>query len=323
MTLEARSAEHGVSAAPKAVCRPRQSRYTEAMRAIPISALFGLAGVAPDERPLARRVGRWFEGPMIVLAIWLAIDWYLGTRSAVPPLVTRVTDYVVWLFFLAETATLTWLVERKWRYLATNWLNLVIIAVGLPVLWGYEPYVAILRSVRLVLILPLLLGVSPTLRKLLARNHFGLTLLVAALIVFLAGVLIAGLDPAFETIWDGLWWAWVTVSTVGYGDLVPTSGPGRLFGGLLILLGVGLFSLVTANISAYFVSQAEEKIKEEEAHLRQEQHTAHLRIEQLEHRMQRLEDLLLAIDARLRAQDHAHRTGERPGHMAPPRPGRR
>jgi voltage-gated potassium channel len=281
------------------------------LRIPPVTVLLGVAGVAPDERPLARRVGKWFEVPMLVLVGWLAVDWYLDVKRIYPPGLAALTNYAVWGFFVLETAVMTTLVERKFRYLATNWLNLVIIVASASVIWGHSPYTAILRSVRLLVILPLLLGVSPTLRKLLARNHFGFTLLVAFFIVSLAGVFMAGLDPGVETVWDGLWWAWVTVSTVGYGDLVPTSGAGRLFGALLILLGVGLFSLVTANISAYFVSQEEEKVKEEEARLRQEQHAAHERLERLERRIRRLEALLGSIDQRLEAQRRAHRRGER------------
>ena len=61
------------------------------------------------------------------------------------------------------------------------------------------------------------------------------------------------------SIWDGIWWAVVTVATVGYGDRFPVSLGGRLVGLMVIFFGVGMMSLFTATIASIFV---ERKIKE-------------------------------------------------------------
>ena len=62
-----------------------------------------------------------------------------------------------------------------------------------------------------------------------------------------------------QSVWDGIWWAVVTMGTVGYGDKYPISLGGRIVGMLLIFSGVGLMSLFTATIASIFV---EKKIKE-------------------------------------------------------------
>jgi voltage-gated potassium channel len=62
-----------------------------------------------------------------------------------------------------------------------------------------------------------------------------------------------------HSIWDGIWWAIVTMGTVGYGDKYPISAGGRIVGMMLIFSGVGLMSLFTATIASMFV---EKKIKE-------------------------------------------------------------
>ena len=54
---------------------------------------------------------------------------------------------------------------------------------------------------------------------------------------------------------DGLWWALVTVSTVGYGDVVPQTTAGRLLAVVLMVSGLGLLSTLTAAIGAYFVGE--------------------------------------------------------------------
>lgn len=258
----------------------------------PIHYLVGLRGVAADENPLARTWARRFELPMILLALWIVIEWYLVARGVYPHLLIRFTDWLIWLFFVIETVLLTSLVRDKRRYLLSNWMNLVIIALGTPLLWGESSYAAMLRLLRVALLVPLITSTSITLRRVLSRNHLGTTLLVAFAFTLAAGLLIAGIDPSIEDVWEGLWWAWVTVSTVGYGDTVPESTAGKIFGAIVILFGVGFFSLLTASFSAYFVSRGEIEIEEEEAE-------EIYRLKDLEKRMERIETSLKRIEAHL------------------------
>ena len=63
-----------------------------------------------------------------------------------------------------------------------------------------------------------------------------------------------------RSVWDGIWWAVVTVATVGYGDRFPVSVGGRIVGFVLMFFGVGMMSLLTATIASIFV---EKKIMED------------------------------------------------------------
>ena len=77
-----------------------------------------------------------------------------------------------------------------------------------------------------------------------------------AVIVF--GVLERAVDPkTFHTVWSGMWWAVETVTTVGYGDIVPQQTAGRLIGGFLMLGGLSLLAVVTAAVTSGFVSRAQ------------------------------------------------------------------
>lgn len=78
-----------------------------------------------------------------------------------------------------------------------------------------------------------------------------------ALIVVGAGVLIRFVDHSeFDNIWIGMWWALQTVTTVGYGDIVPRHLTGRIIGVLVMLQGVALLTIVTAAITSTFVRRA-------------------------------------------------------------------
>jgi voltage-gated potassium channel len=70
-----------------------------------------------------------------------------------------------------------------------------------------------------------------------------------------AGVLVWLIDRRdFHTLGDGLWWALVTLATVGYGDIVPHTEWGRVVGAAVIVVGVTFLSVLTATITTYFVS---------------------------------------------------------------------
>jgi voltage-gated potassium channel len=72
-----------------------------------------------------------------------------------------------------------------------------------------------------------------------------------------AGLLIRTFDPEdFKTPGAGLWWSVQTITTVGYGDKVPTTTEGRLVAVLVMLTGLGFMSVVTAAITAAFVESA-------------------------------------------------------------------
>jgi voltage-gated potassium channel len=77
-----------------------------------------------------------------------------------------------------------------------------------------------------------------------------------AVVVF--GVVERVIDPkTFHSVWLGMWWAIETVTTVGYGDVVPDQTAGKVIAGFLMLGGLSLISVVTAAITSGFVSRAE------------------------------------------------------------------
>jgi len=201
---------------------------------------------------------------MVAVALWIVLQWYLEETGALSHAVARIADWLVWLAFLLETVILTAQVKDKRAYLFGNWLNLLIITAGFPWFWQFAPLIGMLRSVRLVIVLALLLRMSKSARKLLAQHRLGTTLIVAFFTMLLSGIIMSRVDPSIGDAWDGMWWAWVTMATVGYGDVVPHTGAGRLFASLVVLFGVVLISLLTANLAAFFIGSDVEKIEHEE-----------------------------------------------------------
>jgi voltage-gated potassium channel len=73
-------------------------------------------------------------------------------------------------------------------------------------------------------------------------------------------------DPAIESLEDGVWLAFTTAATVGYGDIVPTSTTARVFSVIVVLLGFAILSMVTARIAAKMVGTQERRIEQEILH---------------------------------------------------------
>ena len=82
-------------------------------------------------------------------------------------------------------------------------------------------------------------------------------------ILLLGGVGFWYLEPKVETLSDGLWLAFTTAATVGYGDIVPSTHSSRAFAVLVVLLGLAVLSLVTASVAAVFVGNEERDIERE------------------------------------------------------------
>ncbi|BBI98674.1 ion transporter [Ferrigenium kumadai] len=251
--------------------------------------LLGIAGVAEHERPAAKLWGKRLEWPMVGVAFWIVVQWYLEETQSISPILADVADWLVWLAFLLETSFLTALVADRRSFLISNWLNLVIIIGGLPIFWHVAPLAGLLRSFRLILVVMLLVRMSKSARRLLSQHRLGATMVVALVTMVLSGIVISRIDPSIGTVWDGMWWAWVTMATVGYGDVVPHNGAGRLFGALLILFGVVLLSMLTANLAAFFIGS---DIGSDVEKVEREEKEADRLLKDISARLERIERLL-------------------------------
>lgn len=76
-------------------------------------------------------------------------------------------------------------------------------------------------------------------------------------VTILGGLLVRLTDPdTFSSVWEGLWWSIQTVTTVGYGDVVPGSVAGRLVAAVVMIGGIGFITVTTAAIASAFVESA-------------------------------------------------------------------
>lgn len=122
-------------------------------------------------------------------------------------------------------------------------------------------------------------------RKKLITQRFIYSLLLCLTILSLGGVGFWLLEPQAATLTDGLWLAFTTAATVGYGDIVPSTHASRTFAVVVVLLGLAVLSLVTASLAAMFVETEERQIERDLMHeigaLRAELRSLHQDMRQL------------------------------------------
>ena len=93
----------------------------------------------------------------------------------------------------------------------------------------------------------------------------GIIIFATVLITVAGGITIRLLDKKdFSSIGEGMWWAVQTVTTVGYGDVVPHGTGGRLIATVVMLTGIAFLSLVTASVTALLVEQARQRRQQPE-----------------------------------------------------------
>lgn len=157
--------------------------------------------------------------------------------------------WLIWAAFVVEYVVLLYLAPDRWKMVRTHVLDLLIIVL---------PFLRPLRALRVLRALSGLGRASVALRKITSRHGFRGFLAVAIGLVVAGGLVTYSFERGMPgsnitTPADALWWAVVTSTTVGYGDHFPVSNEGRGVAVVLMLVGIGLLSVVTANVAAYFV----------------------------------------------------------------------
>lgn len=200
------------------------------------------------------------QRPLLALAVLFAVAYAVPIvdTSAGHSLTAACTvvEWVVWAVFAVDYLMRLSLSRDRRGFVRQHWMDLC--AVVLPLI---QP----LRLLRLVSTL-LLVG-----RRARMASQIRVTTYVGGAVVGLLmfgslAVLSVERDSPngnIRTLGDAVWWSFTTMTTVGYGDHAPTTGLGRMIAVGLMLSGIALLGVVTANIAAWFIERFEKDDVEE------------------------------------------------------------
>jgi voltage-gated potassium channel len=119
---------------------------------------------------------------------------------------------------------------------------------------------------RLTVSFLLLLRTVWSLQHLISRGSLPYMLLAALGVLLLCGAGFRWLEPTTPTLTDGLWLAFTTAATVGYGDVVPTTAASKIFAVFVVMLGLGVLTLTTAALATAWIGTTERRIEREILH---------------------------------------------------------
>jgi voltage-gated potassium channel len=225
----------------------------------------GLGGVTPEDNQVARRWQERLHWVMVTVAL-LSVPAYLLSTSELDPFwheVASVLDFVILVAFVAELAWMMKVSSFPLRYLLENWLNIVIICgAAAAALGAATEWIAVVRAMRAAVAVLVLVRTAAEFRVLFTRKGGPMLLGIAVLTMIILGALFYWLDPAVRTFTDGLWLAFITGATVGYGDVVPTTSGTRVLAALTVLIGVALMTLFTAHVVTFFVGSEDAKMRD-------------------------------------------------------------
>jgi voltage-gated potassium channel len=207
------------------------------------------------------RLTRILEGAVLAGALATVPLTLLGEENPAPRWVQD-ADWTVWAVFLVEYIAMVLASSERKAYVKRNPLNLAVIVLSyphLPVLFGLVRLARFARVLRLLRLVGVTARAVAALRAIFWRRGVVCVTAISGFVILAGGAALTLLEPQTVRggIADGIWWAVVTASTVGYGDIAPTTLWGRLIAVLLMLSGAGLISTLAASITAYFLGQGE------------------------------------------------------------------
>ena len=187
----------------------------------------GLGGVPAEDNAVALDWQRRLHWLMVAVAL-LSVPAYLLSTAEIGEgwhRVASVLDYLILGAFVGELLWMMYVSSYPWRYLFENWLNVVIILGAAAAAFGAATeWIAVVRGMRAAVAVLVVVRTTAEIRFLFTRRGAPMLLGVAFLTMLFLGALFYWLDPAIHSFGDGLWLAFITGATVGYGDTVPTTG---------------------------------------------------------------------------------------------------
>ena len=202
---------------------------------------------------------------VVILSIYVLGALLVDSVTVLPKETTKLLNYIddaVCLFFFADFCIRLYKAEDKKQFMKWGWIDLIS---SIPMV-DFLRAGRLLRLIRLLRVIRAFRSTKSLVDHIFANKAKGaltsVSVIAVLLVIFSAiAILQVEKDPAsnIKTAEDAIWWAYVTITTVGYGDKFPVTTEGRVIAAVLMTAGVGLFGTFTAYVSSWFVAENKNK----------------------------------------------------------------
>lgn len=198
---------------------------------------------------------------VILLSIYVLGALIVDTVFILPKEISTLLFYidnVICVFFFFEFCFRFYHAKSKLKFMKWGWIDLLS---SIPMV-DFLRAGRLLRLIRLLRVIRAFRSTKDLVNHIFANKAKGaftsISVIAILLVIFSAiGILQVENDPNsnIKTAGDAIWWAYVTITTVGYGDKFPVTTEGRIIAAILMTAGVGLFGTFTAYVASWFVTE--------------------------------------------------------------------
>ena len=204
---------------------------------------------------------------VVILSLYVLIAIVFDTffdLSEETTILLNYIDNIICVFFMIEFTYRFFRAENKLKFMRWGWVDLL---ASIPMI-GILRAGRVLRLIRLLRVIRAFKSTQNFVNHVFSNKIEGtftsISVLSVLLVIFSAiAILQVENDPNsnIKTAEDAIWWAYVTITTVGYGDKFPVTTEGRVIAAFLMTAGVGLFGTFTAFVASWFVKEDNKESK--------------------------------------------------------------
>ena len=209
--------------------------------------------------PAENKLITFFDIVIVILSIYVLITLIIDSFFKLAPEVSRLLylfDDLICVIFLYDFTYRFIKAPSKLKFMKWGWIDFIS---SIPT-FEYLRAGRLIRIVRLLRVLRAFRSVrylTSHIFKTRTKGTFATVSLISFLMLIFGSISILQFETAPEsnikTAEDAIWWAFVTITTVGYGDKYPVTTEGRIIAGFLMITGVALFGTFTGFIAAWFM----------------------------------------------------------------------
>jgi voltage-gated potassium channel len=218
----------------------------------------------PDSHPAEKKL-TLTNIVVIILSVYVLGALFIETIYVLPKETSHLLNYidnVICCFFFLDFCFRFKEAENKWEYMKWGWIDLISSIPTIDMLRAGR----LLRLIRLIRVIRAFRSTKHLVDHVFrnrAQGVFASVSVLAILIIIFSAIAILQVETDsasnIKTAEDALWWAYVTITTVGYGDKYPVTTEGRIIAAVLMTAGVGLFGTFTALVAAWFVGERKQQ----------------------------------------------------------------
>ena len=223
----------------------------------------------PAREALLAKVERYTEVPMLVLVVIMIVTLVIPMVTVLDPAVEHVlelVDWIIWAAFALELAVKTYLSPKRWHYLRTHWIDVLVLALPLLRVFRIFRIARLARLLRFARVFAVFTKFTKEIKTIFSRHGFNYLFIVFLGLIGLGTIITYNLDKNAEagasSLAKSLWLTAVNAFSGGYANVYPETPEAKTVSILLIVVGTIIVSYLTASLASYF-TEKEQDVEQE------------------------------------------------------------